>query len=289
MRPSRSRESGWRHPGNHEQRLRTARTPARRGRAGRGDWIGPRSIMGRSGHRRALEPKLEHGCGGTPGRLRIGLIQPPGRACPRSEGQRMNAPRTACGWLTRMFAAIGLIIVLSTVTPIDRWWAHAYSGPIEQPRGDVLILLSAAGDSEGGVSYSSFWRARYAVLAWQSGGFQKIVVSGGGGPGIANFLAAEGVPRQAIVPEWQSQSTHENGINTARLVANMPGRKVLLTSDFHMYRATRVFRKLGIQVIPMPIPDVLKSEEHWYARFPDFETLVLESVKIAYYKIHGWI
>ena len=180
-------------------------------------------------------------------------------------------------------------VVLATVTPIDRWWAHAYSGPIEQPQGEVLILLSAAGDSEGGVSYSSFWRARYAVLAWQSGGFQKIVVSGGGGPGIANFLVAEGVPRQAIVPEWQSQSTHENGINTARLVANMPGRKVLLTSDFHMYRAVRVFRKLGIQVTPMPIPDVLKSEEHWNARFPDFETMVLESVKIAYYKIHGWI
>ena len=201
----------------------------------------------------------------------------------------MNAPRTACGWLARLLAAIGLIMVLATVTPIDRWWAHAYSGPIEQPRGDVLILLSAAGDSEGGISYSSFWRARYAVLAWQSGGFQKIVVSGGGGPGIANFLVAEGVPRQAIVPEWQSQSTHENGINTACLVANMPGRKVLLTSDFHMYRAVRVFRKLGIQVTPMPIPDVLKSEEHWNARFPDFETMVLESVKIAYYKIHGWI
>jgi uncharacterized SAM-binding protein YcdF (DUF218 family) len=108
-------------------------------------------------------------------------------------------------------------MVLATVTPIDLWWAHAYSGPIEQPRGDVLIVLSAARDDEGLVSFSSYWRARYALLAWQSGGFQKVVVSGGGGPGIANFLLAEGVPRQAIVAEWQSQSTRENGINTARL------------------------------------------------------------------------
>jgi uncharacterized SAM-binding protein YcdF (DUF218 family) len=201
----------------------------------------------------------------------------------------MNAPRTACGWLTRLLAAIGLIMVLATVTPIDLWWAHAYSGPIEQPRGDVLIVLSAARDDEGLVSFSSYWRARYALLAWQSGGFQKVVVSGGGGPGIANFLLAEGVPRQAIVAEWQSQSTRENGINTARLVAGMPGRKVLLTSDFHMYRAIRVFRKVGIQVTPMPVPDVLKSAQHWNGRVTAFETMVVESAKIVYYGLRGWI
>jgi uncharacterized SAM-binding protein YcdF (DUF218 family) len=201
----------------------------------------------------------------------------------------MSALRTTGQWLTRVFAAIGLILVVATVTPIDTRWAHAYSGPIEQPRGDILIVLSAANDDHGLISFSSYWRARYALLAWQTGGFQKIVVSGGRGPGIADFLIAEGVPRQAIVAEWQSQSTRENGINTARLVAGMPGRKVLLTSDFHMYRSIRVFRKLGVDVTPMPVPDVLKSAEHWNARFPAFETMVVETIKIVYYKLRGWI
>ena len=201
----------------------------------------------------------------------------------------MTAHRSGSGWFQRTLAAIGLVVVLATITPIDRWWAHAYSGPIEQPRGDVLIVLSAATDDHGFISNSSYWRARYALLAWQAGGFQKIVVSGGGGPGIANFLIAEGVPREAIIAEWQSQSTHENGINTARLVSGMPGTKVLLTSDFHMYRAMRVFRKLGVTVAPMPIPDVMKSSEHWNARFPAFETMVVETVKIVDYKLHGWI
>jgi len=200
----------------------------------------------------------------------------------------MSLARTG-RWLGNLLAAIGLIMVLATVTPVDSWWAHAYSGSIEQPRGDILIVLSAARDDEGLVSFSSYWRARYALRAWQSGGFQKVVVTGGGGPGIANFLQAEGVPRQAIVAEWQSQSTRENGINTARLVASMPGKKVLLTSDFHMYRAIRVFRKLGVDVTPMPVPDVLKSAKHWDARFPAFETLVVESTKIVYYRLHGWI
>jgi uncharacterized SAM-binding protein YcdF (DUF218 family) len=192
-------------------------------------------------------------------------------------------------WLNRLLAAIGLITVLVISTPIVSWWAGAYSGPIERPRGDVLILLSAAGDDLGGISYSSYWRAREAIFAWQTGGFKKIVISGGGGPGILNFLIAEGVPREAIVAEWRSTSTRENGIETARLIQGMPGKKVLLTSDFHMYRALRVFRKLGIEVTPMAVPDVLHATEHWNGRFSAFETMLVESVKIIYYALRGWI
>ena len=192
-------------------------------------------------------------------------------------------------WLNRVFAAIGLITVLVIATPVVSWWARAYAGPIERPTGDVLILLSAAGDDRGGISYSSYWRAREAIFAWQTGGFKKIVISGGGGPGIRNFLLAEGVPSDVIVAEWRSTSTRENGIETARLIQGIPGKRVLLTSDFHMYRALRVFRKLGIEVTPMAVPDVLHLTEHWNGRFSAFETMLVESVKIVYYTLRGWI
>jgi uncharacterized SAM-binding protein YcdF (DUF218 family) len=195
----------------------------------------------------------------------------------------------AVRWLNRLLAAIGLITVIVMGTPVVSWWALAYSGPIEQPKGDVLILLSAALDDRGGISFSSYWRARHALLAWQTGGFKKIVISGGGGPGILNYLIAEGIPREVMVAEWESTNTRENGIETARLIQDMPGKKVLLTSDFHMYRAIRVFRKLGIEVTPMPVPDVLRSTEHLNGRFPAFETMVVESAKIVYYRLRGWI
>jgi len=67
------------------------------------------------------------------------------------------------------------------------------------------------------------------------------------------------------------------------------GKKVLLTSDFHMYRALHVFRKQGIEVTPMAVPDVLHSTEHWNGRFSAFETMLVESVKIIYYALRGWI
>jgi len=201
----------------------------------------------------------------------------------------MTAARKLGRFLYHLLAAIGLITVLVVSTPVVSWWASAYAGSIEQPKGDVLILLSAANDDMGGVSYSSYWRARYALLAWQTGGFQRIVISGGGGPGIVNFLTANGVPREAMVAEWLSTSTHENAIATARLVQNMPGKKVLLTSDFHMFRAIHVFRKLGVEVTPMVAPDVLKAAKNWNGRIPAVQTLVVETVKIVYYRFRGWI
>jgi len=203
--------------------------------------------------------------------------------------RHMTTARQLGRWLTRLLAAFGFITVLVISTPIVGWWASVYSGPIEQPKGDVLILLSAAADDRGGISYSSFWRARQALFAWQTGGFKRIVISGGGGPGILNFLVAYGVPREAILAEWRSTSTRENAFETGRLIYGMPGKKVLLTSDFHMYRAVRVFRTLGIEVLCMPAPDVLQAAEHWNGRFPAFQTMLVESGKIAYYRLRGWM
>jgi len=48
-----------------------------------------------------------------------------------------------------------------------------------------------------------------------------------------------------VVAENYSRSTRENALNTARLLAGDTGTLVLMTSDFHMYRALRAFRKAG--------------------------------------------
>jgi uncharacterized SAM-binding protein YcdF (DUF218 family) len=190
--------------------------------------------------------------------------------------------------LGKLLTAIGLIAMLASATPMVSWWVRAYTGPLEQPRGQVLIVLAAASDDQGGISYSSYWRVRYALLAWQTGSFKTMILSGGGA-GMFNFLVAEGIPRQAILTEWRSKSTRENAIETAKLLANVPGKRVLLTSDFHIYRALRVFRKQGIEAAPMAVPDVSQAAEHWQGRIPALETMALETIKIAYYRCRGWM
>jgi len=201
----------------------------------------------------------------------------------------MNTLRTAGRWFSRVCAAIGFIFVLTSFTPIVSWWAQAYAGPIERPKGDILILLSAADDDRGGISFSSYWRAREAIFAYQTGGFKKIVITGGGGPGILDYMIVEGIPREAIIAEWGSRNTRQSGVAMERMLQTMPGKKVLLTSDFHMYRALRVFRKLDIDVTPMPVRDVIQRAAHWGGRFESFETMAGESAAIVDYWLRGWI
>jgi hypothetical protein len=44
-----------------------------------------------------------------------------------------------------------------------------------------------------------------------------------------------------------------------------------------------------MNVTPMAVPDVLRAAEHWNGRIPAFETMLVESTKIVYYRLRGWI
>jgi uncharacterized SAM-binding protein YcdF (DUF218 family) len=206
-----------------------------------------------------------------------------------SKATRSTWPGRLYRSIARLCAIVGLVTILAIATPLVHWWALASTGPAQHPKGDVLIVLSAARDQNGGMSFSSYWRARGAVDAWRSGGFTEVVVCGSGVPAIAQYLVAEGIPSASIVVEGDSKSTHENAINTARLIQNMPGKRVLLTSDFHMFRALRTFRKAGVDAAPMPVDDAIRNSKEWGGRFSALQSMVVENFKIVYYAIRGWI
>jgi uncharacterized SAM-binding protein YcdF (DUF218 family) len=191
--------------------------------------------------------------------------------------------------LARLCAIVGLVTILAIATPLVHWWALAGTGPAQHPKGDVLIVLSAARDQNGGMSFSSYWRARGAVDAWNSGGFTTVVVCGSGVPAISQYLVAEGIPPASIIAEGNSKSTRENAMNTAQLIRNIPGKRVLLTSDFHMFRALRTFRKAGVEAAPMPVDDAIRNSKEWGGRFSALQNLVVENFKIVYYAARGWI
>jgi uncharacterized SAM-binding protein YcdF (DUF218 family) len=203
--------------------------------------------------------------------------------------------RKAVHWVVRTLAAIGFLFVFVTVTPIDDWWIKWLAGPWNNPKGDVLVVLGSDA-IEDVIGWSSYWRSVYAVRAWREGGFREVVVTAGSLNGqvpaaerMRDFMASQGIPASAIRVEGAAQSTRENALKSKVLLDNLSGRKVLLTSDYHMFRAYRVFRKAGIVIEPRPIPDALKQTGWLRNRWPVFLGLCVETGKIGYYFVRGWI
>ena len=49
--------------------------------------------------------------------------------------------RRASRFIVSVLAAIGLLFVVATFTPITTWWANYLSGPWNDPGGEVLVVL----------------------------------------------------------------------------------------------------------------------------------------------------
>lgn len=201
--------------------------------------------------------------------------------------------------LRNALAGLGALVVLVHVTPLNYWWASWLNGPsVTLSAGDVLLIPTGSVEPDGVIGLGSYWRAVYALQAWRAVPSARMLLSGGGtyAPQAAeaivvrDFLLASGAPNTAITIETASMSTRENALYSAPLAAQLPGRKVLLTSDYHMFRALRAYRKAGIDCEPYPIPDIKKRHlGSWRGRWTIFCDLVVETVKIAYYAARGWL
>ncbi len=193
-------------------------------------------------------------------------------------------------WLVYALACVGGTIVLVTLAP-PRWYVNWLAGPVRDPSGAVLIVLGAESLDGQIPGEGSYWRTVYAIHAWREGSFRRVILSGQAGVTLPmrDFLVCQGIPRDAVTVEDRSTSTHENALFTAELARQFDGPLVLLTSDFHMWRAVRAFRKAGLAVRPRPIPDAGKRFNDWRQRWVITLDLAVETGKIAYYKARGWI
>jgi uncharacterized SAM-binding protein YcdF (DUF218 family) len=188
-------------------------------------------------------------------------------------------------------AATGALLAFVSLTPITYWWATALAKPWDSHGGDVLIVLSGDVLDNNMIGQTSYWRSIYAVLTWKEGGFRRVILSGEGRTldPMRQFLVCQGISPDAITVEDRSENTHQNAIHTAELARKIPGHYVLLTSDYHMFRAWRAFRKAGLETVGRPFPDARKRVNSISARWGIFCDLAQETTAVAYYAWQGWI
>jgi uncharacterized SAM-binding protein YcdF (DUF218 family) len=187
-------------------------------------------------------------------------------------------------------ASLGLIVLLATVTPFVSWYGGKLAGNWNDPAGGTLIVLAGGDLDDGFPAENTMLRCLYAVRAYRVGHFHKVLACGFRvSQHMRNLMVSEGVAAEAILTENESMSTRENALAAARLLAGDSGSKVLLTSDYHMFRAARAFRKAGLEIAPYPIPDARKRATLLLRRWPAFLDEAAETGKIAYYSVRGWI
>jgi uncharacterized SAM-binding protein YcdF (DUF218 family) len=190
-------------------------------------------------------------------------------------------------------AVLGALQALVLFTPATRWWLAALTGPWSAPDGNVLVVLGGDQVETGASGRSTYWRAFYASHLWQRGSFEKILVSGAGDPPVAEsmrrMLIVSGIPSDAIEAETRSSTTRENALEAARWRWAPTDRLVLVSSDFHMRRATAAFRRAGLRVTPCPAPDGIKQYLRIAGRSSLAVELAGETAKLVYYWFRGWL
>jgi uncharacterized SAM-binding protein YcdF (DUF218 family) len=197
-------------------------------------------------------------------------------------------------WTQRAAAAVGFLFFAVTATPwVTDYVGQALSGAWNEPQGDVMIVLGGGSLEDGTVGESSYWRAVYAARLWRRHPFQKILFCGAAAAApMREFAGALGVPAHRMEITERSTSTREDVQEAKRWLDRLPAPPhgvLLLSSDFHMHRSVRLFRKAGVTVIGHPVSDVRKRARRWASRWPAFLDSMLEIGKIGYYQSRGWI
>ena len=105
---------------------------------------------------------------------------------------------------------------------------------------------------------------------------------------MRGLMVNQGIPEGIITVENAATSTRENALLVRRMLDGRDGPYVLLTSDYHMGRAWRAFRKAGVEASPLPFPDAGKRLNVMIQRWGVFLELAGETAKTAYYRIRGW-
>lgn len=125
------------------------------------------------------------------------------------------------------------------------------------PKGDAIVVLGGGMSCRPGEPYAdcndAADRVWHAARLYKAGRAPVVIVSGIGESRAAKpFLRDLGVPATAILVDDESHTTHENAANTVKMCRRRGYRRVLLvTSAWHLRRSVMLYRKQGVEVIPV--------------------------------------
>lgn len=230
------------------------------------------------------------------------------------------ALRRRAGWTRALCFSAFLLLLLFSSGTVSQLLMRSLEDQCPQPpaesipQADAIVVLGG-GTSRGPaapgqapqLSVASD-RLLYAARLFREGKAPLILFSGGVAPLVADrpqgseaesaatLLQEWAVPGQAILLENKSRNTRENALFSRQILQSRGVSHILLvTSAFHMPRASAVFRKLGFQVIPAPANFQTAEDQGLLLRIlPSAESLagselaLKEWLGLLVYRLRGW-
>ena len=163
-----------------------------------------------------------------------------------------------------------------------------YRGRQDLYAGDVILVPGSQVYQNGDLSLNLTYRLQLALEAWQARP-RMICVCGGQGSDepmpeavrMKQWLCEHGVPEEQILTEDTSTNTLENMRNARALMPDVSDI-LLVTSDFHVPRATAAAESMGFTVHTASA----RISENWWLRHHTRELLAW--VKWEMYDLFGW-
>ena len=217
----------------------------------------------------------------------------------RWETSLRRAYRTARRHAAQLVLGVAAVYLLVFQTPLI-WWAAAPLKLSAPPEAADAIVVFAGGVGESGQAGGGYQeRVKQAIDLYKAGYARFLVLSSGY---VYSFREAEvmralatdnGVPASAIVLELRATSTYQNVVFVDEILRDHHWQKILLVSSpYHMRRATMVWRKLAPEVTVIPAPP---PQSQFYdhpkagATLTQIRGILQEYVAILAYSRRKWL
>jgi uncharacterized SAM-binding protein YcdF (DUF218 family) len=144
--------------------------------------------------------------------------------------------------------------------------------PESSERFDAAVVFGNKVDPSGQPSASLASRLDKALLLYRRGQFSEVLVSGGVGREgwdeaqvMAGYLAARGIPREAILLDNQGNNTYLTALHTAQLARARGWRSfIVVTHFYHVPRARLAFQRFGLTPVGAARSDRFVARDFYY-------------------------
>lgn len=209
------------------------------------------------------------------------------------------------GWILLI---LGVILYYSfSITPIadsvispleSRYKSQDWSNAPQEEIKHIVLLTGGVKSGElslsSKLSESSLFRTVKAIEAYfELGSGPNFIISGSDpiSPSVrpaqemAKFAQGLGIPQKKIILEEESKNTYQSAKEIEKIVGEEPF--LLVTSAYHLPRSIYIFKKMGLD--PVPVPADFKAEESYNALdfLPDPKNL--KKCDLAFHEYFGLI